>query len=187
MTASEVAGQQILHAVYYKSDRPELIDIWKTSLFDTMALFPPNINAVGTVLTQHLEDMVARFERLLEKPGVHEKRDIHPFPNGNNFFYYIPILLKCSQQIEDWQEWIEDNLSTVQKLYPDMSSPRGCVVIGRLAGLSDGEKRRLARRNINLRGRLTIWTYDHLINSAKASIASLRKNLSRGTNDVQQN
>ena len=65
-----------------------VIDIWKTPLFDTMALFPPNINAVGTVLTQHLEKAWSQFERLLEKPGVHEKRDIHPFLNETNFLLH---------------------------------------------------------------------------------------------------
>ena len=83
----------------------------------------------------------------------------------------------AQRQVEDWQEWIEDNLPTVQKVYPDMSSPRGLVVIGRLTEMSGQEKKRLARRNTNLRGRLTIWTYDHLVNNAKAFITSLRNNL----------
>ena len=58
------------------------------------------------------------------------------------------------QQVEDWQEWIEDNLPTVQKRFPDMSAPQGLVVIGRSNAMTTREARKLARRNINLRGRL---------------------------------
>jgi len=81
------------------------------------------------------------------------------------------------QQVEDWQEWIEDNLPTVQRKFPDMSAPQGVVVIGRSKSMTHGQKRKIARRNINLRGNVKITTYDDLLANANAYIASLRKNL----------
>lgn len=81
------------------------------------------------------------------------------------------------RQVEDWQQWIEDNLPTVQKKYPDMMSPSGLVVIGRSHNLTKEERQRLERRNINLRGKILIWTYDHLINNAQNFIDSIKNNL----------
>jgi hypothetical protein len=78
------------------------------------------------------------------------------------------------RQVEDWQEWIEDNLSVVQKKFPDISSPLGFVVIGRSKNLSKAELRRLARRNINTRGRMKIITYDELINIARTYVNSIK-------------
>ncbi|NKJ72813.1 DUF4263 domain-containing protein [Rhizobium leguminosarum bv. viciae] len=81
----------------------------------------------------------------------------------------------AQRQVEDWQQWIEENMLLVQKRYPDMLSPRGLVVIGRGIGLSDVERTRLSRRNANLRGQIAIKTYDDLIAGARQSIASMRK------------
>lgn len=83
----------------------------------------------------------------------------------------------AQQQIEDWQEWIEDNLPTVQRYYPDISAPRGLVVIGRSRSFSRTEHRKIARRNINLAGRVKIVTYDELLTGARSYTASLRKTL----------
>ena len=208
LSVSSDAWQRIYHILQYKNEKPG--------------------EAIAKFATHGLEDTIAEFERLLEKPDVHEKRDIHPFietsnfllhPNPAEIFSEVPIGLgtefridflireadgtyvlveienprhrlftqkgdftaevnHAQRQVEDWQEWIEDNLSTVQKAYPDMSSPRGLVVIGRLGTMAEKDRKRLDRRNINLRGRLTIWTYDHLLSSAKASIKSIRNNIS---------
>lgn len=176
-----------------------------------------------------LDNIIDQFEVLLEKPKVHEKREIHSFIRENSFIlhpnpqdvwsetaiglgteYRVDFLIceadgsyilveienprnrlftrngdfsaalnHAQRQIEDWQEWIENNLSTVEKKFPGMSSPRGLLVIGRSKDLSEVEQRRLARRNINLRGRLMIRTYDDLIANARAFIASIRKHLQR--------
>lgn len=85
----------------------------------------------------------------------------------------------AQRQVEDWQQWIEANLPMVQKQYPDIVSPKGLIVIGRNQGLTQDQKARLARRNVNLRGRLAIWTYDDLLGNAHQFIESLRRNLSR--------
>lgn len=81
----------------------------------------------------------------------------------------------AQRQVEDWQQWIEENLSLVQKRYRDMLSPMGLVVIGRNRDLSKEERLRLARRNTNLRGRLAILTYDNLIESARQFIEAIRR------------
>lgn len=81
------------------------------------------------------------------------------------------------QQVEDWQEWIEQNVQTVQRKYPDMLAPSGLVVIGRSVSLSAADKQKLARRNINMRGRLKIETYDEVVAKARAYVAGMRRNL----------
>jgi len=75
-------------------------------------------------------------------------------------------------QVEDWQEWIENNLTTVQRYYPEMTSPEGLIVIGREDG-SEAQSRRLRRRNVNMRGRIEILTYDDLLRGAESYVRSL--------------
>ena len=177
--------------------------------------------------TDNLSRKLAEFQDLLEKDGVHEKLDIHPFLKNNAFIlhpnpdkvlsevqigvgkeYVLDFLVHeadgpyvlveienprhalvnsngdisaavnhALQQVEDWQEWIEDNLPTVQKKFPDMSAPQGLVVIGRSVRMTNAQKRKIARRNINLRGNLKISTYDDLVANTTAYIQSVRKNL----------
>lgn len=81
------------------------------------------------------------------------------------------------RRVEDWQEWIERNIQTVREKYPGIIAPRALVVIGRSRDLSEDEARKLARRNANLGGRVRIWTYDHLIQSARSYIASIKIHL----------
>lgn len=75
-------------------------------------------------------------------------------------------------QVEDWQEWIENNLTTVQRYYPEITSPEGLIVIGREDG-SEAQSRRLRRRNVNMRGRIEILTYDDLLRGAESYVRSL--------------
>lgn len=81
------------------------------------------------------------------------------------------------RQVEDWQDWIEENLPTVQRSYPEMRAPEGLVVIGRDRPADEVQARRLRRRNINLRGRLKIITYDELIRVARAYVAAIEQHL----------
>jgi ppGpp synthetase/RelA/SpoT-type nucleotidyltranferase len=96
------------------------------------------------------------------------------FTQDGDFRYEVN---HAHRQVEDWQEWIEDNIATVQKAYPGIISPRGLVVIGRSRDLSESERRSLNRRNINLRGRLKIITYDELIRTARTYVSLTRKRL----------
>jgi ppGpp synthetase/RelA/SpoT-type nucleotidyltranferase len=81
------------------------------------------------------------------------------------------------RQVEDWQSWIEEHLPTVQSEYPSMVSPEALVVIGRSKELSTDSKRRLERRNINMRGRIKLRTYDDLLQEARAYVRSIKQNL----------
>ncbi|MGA7925251.1 MAG: Shedu anti-phage system protein SduA domain-containing protein [Candidatus Sulfotelmatobacter sp.] len=78
------------------------------------------------------------------------------------------------RQVEDWQEWIEANLPTVERSYPGIRAPEALVVIGRDRGLSITEQNRLARHNVNMRGRIMIKTYDDLLRDARAYVRSIR-------------
>src|SRR6185436_14837986 len=78
------------------------------------------------------------------------------------------------QQVEDWQEWIADNLPMVQRKYPDISSPQGLIIVGRSNSFTRTEHRKLARRNLNLAGRVAVMTYDGLLADVRSHIASMR-------------
>jgi ppGpp synthetase/RelA/SpoT-type nucleotidyltranferase len=183
--------------------------------------------ALSAAATAPLESTLAEFEALLLKPGVHEKRDIHPFLQRNEFLLYqnpdavvsevpiglgtefridflvqkpdgtyllieienpaVPLFTKSGdfaagpnhalRQVEDWQEWIETNLPSMERHYPGIRSPEAWIVIGRDQELGPEEKSRLARRNINMRGRVTIKTYDNLLRDARAYVDSLGRAL----------
>lgn len=89
-------------------------------------------------------------------------------------------LNRAIRQVEDWQEWIENNLQTVERRYPGIRSPESLIVIGRSLRLTSEERSRLARRNVNTRGRVTIRTYDDLLEEAKAYVRSLARYLGKG-------
>jgi len=166
------------------------------------------------------------FIRDVNRSTVHEKRDIHPHFDKNNFLLYpnakriiseveigigkvyqADFLIENSQgeyilveienpkhklftknndftkavnhaikQVEDWQEWIEDNLPSMQKVFQGISSPQAIVVIGRSIELTDKQRNSIRRRNINYRGRIKLITYDDLIESAYDYIQEIINN-----------
>jgi len=82
-------------------------------------------------------------------------------------------LSHARQQVEDWQQWLEEYNHYAQKRLPGCVSPEGLVIIGRRGSLTLADQSRLARSNINTRGRLTIRTYDDLLESARAVVTNL--------------
>jgi ppGpp synthetase/RelA/SpoT-type nucleotidyltranferase len=92
---------------------------------------------------------------------------------------FTPAFNHALRQVEDWQEWIESNLPTVERYYPGMSAPEAAVIIGRNVHLTPAERKRLTRRNINMRGHVTIRTYDDLVAEARAYVKSVRGALGR--------
>lgn len=82
-------------------------------------------------------------------------------------------LAHARQQVEDWQQWVEENNAYAQKQLPGCVLPEGLIVIGRRRSLTTTDQTRLTRSNINTRGRLTIRTYDDLLESARAVVANL--------------
>jgi tetratricopeptide (TPR) repeat protein len=75
-------------------------------------------------------------------------------------------LTHAKQQVEDWQQWIEENNPYAQKKLPGCVSPEGLVVIGRSSTLKSEDLMRLERSNINTRGKVRVITYDELLNAA---------------------
>jgi hypothetical protein len=212
LTAAEEARRTLEHDLRYR-----------VSIADSQ------IGASVEAATQALDDVVAQFETLIERPGVHEKRDVHGFLNSYDFLLFpnpdavsseVPIGLGTEyridflvqkpdgsyllveienpqaqlftkagdfaagvnhalRQVEDWQEWIDANLQTVERYYPGMRAPEAWVIMGRDHASADPNKRRLARRNVNMRGRVAIRTYDDLLRDAKSYIRSIRRTSGR--------
>ena len=84
-------------------------------------------------------------------------------------------LVHACQQVEDWQQWLDENNSYAQTKLPGCVSPEGLVVIGRASGLTQSDERRLQRANITSRGLMKIMTYDGLLTEAKAVAESIRR------------
>ncbi len=82
-------------------------------------------------------------------------------------------LVHACQQVEDWQQWVEENNAYAQKKLPGCASPEGLVIVGRASALTDDDRKRLERSNVNTRGRMTINTYDDLIERARAILGNL--------------
>lgn len=82
-------------------------------------------------------------------------------------------LTHARQQVENWQQWVEEHNSYAQKKLPGCTSPEGLVIIGRRSTLTDEDAKRLERSNINSRGQLRIITYDDLLESARLVIRNL--------------
>jgi ppGpp synthetase/RelA/SpoT-type nucleotidyltranferase len=207
LTAAENARRTLEQALNYSGPRA---DSGVSSSIES------GIGALTNVLNQ--------FESLIDRTGVHEKRNVHPFLKEHDFILFaspdvvsseVPIGLGTEyrmdflvqkpdssyllveienpqaelfsksgdfsagvnhaiRQVEDWQEWIEANLQTVEHYYPGIRAPEAWVVIGRDRNLSSAERRRFFRRNVNMRGRVAIKTYDDLLQDARAYVRSIR-------------
>lgn len=90
---------------------------------------------------------------------------------------FTAIVNHAIRQVEDWQEWIEDNLPTVQKVLPGIIAPKGLVIVGRSRDFSQRERTRLARRNSNFGGRIAIRTYDDIVAGARAFLGAMNRAL----------
>lgn len=202
VTANEEARRELAHADSYNSARA----------------------AEPARATLRLEEVINQFVALLERPHVHEKRDVHAFVERHPFLLYpnrdalvseVPIgfgtehrmdflvqradgtylLVEIENplaplvtqkndftaevnhalcQVEDWQDWLEAHVQTVEERYPGLRAPEAWVVIGREHQLDIRGKRRFLRRNINMRGRVTLKTYDDLIAEARAYVRNIR-------------
>lgn len=84
-------------------------------------------------------------------------------------------LTHAVNQITDWWRYLEDNLSTVQRelgLEGISTNPKALIVIGRTAGLTDADKRKLTTVR-NIQPKIQILTYDDALAAAEATIANL--------------
>ena len=72
-------------------------------------------------------------------------------------------LVHAEQQVLDWLAWLDENSPYARAKLPGVRRACGIVVIGRRASLSDSDKERLQWRNMMYSGRLTVLTYDDLV------------------------
>lgn len=72
-------------------------------------------------------------------------------------------LVHAEQQVLDWLAWLDEYSPYARAKLPGVRRPCGIVVIGRRTNLSDKNKERLRWRNMMHSGRLTVLTYDDLI------------------------
>jgi hypothetical protein len=98
-------------------------------------------------------------------------------PGNKPFTEYPHPTSKLSHaigQILNWFVWLEDNISYAQKNgFPDIHTPTGVIVIGRTDDLTEEQKRMLKALNDLIKPRITIYTYDDVINNALNVVRNL--------------
>jgi Shedu protein SduA, C-terminal len=72
-------------------------------------------------------------------------------------------LTHAEQQVLDWLAWLDEYAPYARSRLPGLRRACGLVVIGRRPDLSEKDRERLRWRNIMYAGRLTILTYDDLL------------------------
>ncbi|MEV4822566.1 Shedu anti-phage system protein SduA domain-containing protein [Micromonospora sp. NPDC049274] len=77
-------------------------------------------------------------------------------------------LIHAEQQVLDWLAWLDEQSSYARRNLPGVRRACGIVVIGRRANLSEKDVERLRWRNMMYGGRLTILTFDDLIDRCEA-------------------
>lgn len=70
-------------------------------------------------------------------------------------------------QVLDFQQWVDSHGEYANSLMPGISSPRGCLVMGRRSELDEMEKKKLHRLSITC-PHVTFKTFDDVIEDAKA-------------------
>ena len=81
-------------------------------------------------------------------------------------------------QVLDFQQWVDSHAAYARIHMPDISSPRGLLVIGRRKGLSEENKAKLHRFSVNCVS-IDIVTFDDLLQNATILYkAILRKGIS---------
>lgn len=104
-----------------------------------------------------------------------EKPQDRMFTQSNDFSAHFSHALG---QILDFQAWVEENAAYAQKSMPNIASPRGLLIMGRRSDLSELQKKKLHRLNLNL-ANIEIVTFDDLHTSA----VRLYKNLYHSTEE----
>jgi hypothetical protein len=72
-------------------------------------------------------------------------------------------LVHAEQQVLNWLAWLDENSPYARKNLPGVRRPCGLVVIGSRIEMSDQDQERLRWRNIMYAGRLTVLTFEDLI------------------------
>jgi Domain of unknown function (DUF4263) len=77
-------------------------------------------------------------------------------------------LVHAEQQVLDWLAWLDKNSPYAREKLPGIRRACGIVVIGTRAKLNESEEERLRWRNMMYAGRLTVLTYDDLLDRCEA-------------------
>jgi len=92
------------------------------------------------------------------------------FTQSNDFSYQFT---HAFGQVLDFIEWIEQNVAYAQKKLPRIASPRGILVIGTRASLSELQEGKLRRFNKNSNA-VEVVTFDDLLSRAKTLQENIR-------------
>lgn len=76
-------------------------------------------------------------------------------------------------QVLDFQSWVDDNIAYAREAMPGIASPRGVLVTGMRAGLSERRLRKLAQLNRNS-ARIEVLTFDDLAAQARTVYTNMR-------------
>ena len=81
------------------------------------------------------------------------------------------------RQVQDWQNWVSENISYARKTMPGINYPRGYVFIGRRKELEGKPEliNRLERINYDNRLSVEVRTFDYFITSALSVLNLLNK------------
>jgi hypothetical protein len=77
------------------------------------------------------------------------------------------------RQLEDWLQWVSENLPYARTSLPGISEPKARLIIGRSSQLSAQHRNALRRRNAEL-NRIQIVTFDDLAETARGLLKRLK-------------
>jgi hypothetical protein len=79
----------------------------------------------------------------------------------------------AQKQVEDWREWVSENISYARQSLPGITEPYGRVIMGRRASLTQRTAKALRRRNQELH-HLKIETFDDLISRVRLMLGNIQ-------------
>lgn len=85
------------------------------------------------------------------------------FNKSNDFTSYFSHALG---QVLDFQEWVESNIAYANVHMPSISSPSGILIIGMMSNLTEHQKKKLRRFNINNQGKVRVMTFDEVLENS---------------------
>lgn len=84
------------------------------------------------------------------------------------------FLTHAQRQVEDWREWIQENITYARNNLPGITDPNCWIIIGRDTALLPRDRKALDRKNKEL-PHITILTFDDLLKKARCHLDNLEK------------
>jgi hypothetical protein len=81
-------------------------------------------------------------------------------------------LSHAQRQVEDWREWVSQQITYAQNSLPGINDPVCWIIIGRSKALSSKDRRALQRKNKEL-SHIKIMTFDDLVKKVHQHIHNL--------------